>query len=69
MLDHKPSTQHVPPHHPNWTGRAHRTLEEAFGAPVPLAERRPYATRLEVAIYVVCLFALAVVAAILVGES
>lgn len=69
MLDYKPFTQHVPPHHPNWTGRAHRTLEEAFGASRPLAERRPYATRLEVAIYVVCLFALAVVAAILVGES
>lgn len=69
MLDHKPFTKHTPPHHPNWTGRTHRTLEEAFGAQVPLAERRPYSTRWEVAIYVVCLFAFAVVSAILVAES
>jgi hypothetical protein len=29
----------VPPDHPNWTGRAHRSRDEAYGRAVPLHER------------------------------
>lgn len=41
----RPFNQHTPPPHPNWTGRAYRTTDEAFGCrryytPEPRPERR-----------------------------
>ena len=65
----QPYNQYTPPPHPNWTGRAFRTSQEAYGNQIHFAETRNTTTRWEVAIYVVCVFALAVVAVVLMGES
>lgn len=64
----QPFDQHTPPPHPNWTGRSYRTSQEAFGSQLHFARDRQAVTWREVAIYVVCVFALAVVALILKGE-
>lgn len=68
MINHKPFTQHVPPNHPNWTGRSYRTSHEAYGGQLRFPRERPRVDRWDVAIYVMCLFALAVVF-VLLGES
>lgn len=41
MLRTKPQP-YAPPSTPNWTGRTHRTLDEAYGRRVPLAECRAH---------------------------
>lgn len=65
----QPFDQHTPPPHPNWTGRSYRTSQEAYGCQLQFSESRKSVTRWDVAIYVVCVFALAVVALILKGEA
>jgi len=69
MLNRKPFSKHVPPHHPNWTGRSYRTSHEAYGGQLHFPRERPRIDRWDMAIYVTCLFALAVVVFVLLGES
>lgn len=69
MLNRKPFNQHTPPPHPNWTGRSYRTSREAYGGQLRFPRERPRIDRYEMAIYVICLFAMAVVGLVLLGES